>query len=260
MKLGLHPSHLPLGVMLDQDEKESRTPRERVHPVQPGRRLPLSGRRQGRRPGRLRRSRAGGPPEPRARDRRLGGAPGDRPRRSERHRGGRQVRRRLDGPDHRGRRGGVLRRPQLGPAAAPVLPTTPTPRASPTAPTRSGRNYVRHNNAAVIALSRSPEPDPAAEDPRPQRLVPEGRGLGLSVGQHPDARQVRRRAAPGDGAALPGLGSQAHSGRDVERSRTPRRRLLDVVGRPSPPRQPDHPRQGRARSGSLCPRTTTGRG
>ena len=41
-KLGLHPFHLPIGVDLTEDETGRADPHERLHPVQPRRRLPLS--------------------------------------------------------------------------------------------------------------------------------------------------------------------------------------------------------------------------
>ncbi len=72
-----------------------------------------------------------------------------------------------------------------------------------------GRNYMRHNNVAMMALSEGAEPDAVPEDARAQRLVPQGRGHRLPVGRHPDARQVRRRAAEGQGAALPRVGDEA---------------------------------------------------
>ena len=54
-KQGLHPFHLPIGVDLTQDEHGRGHPRQRVHPLRPGRRVPVPGRRQVRRPGDLRR-------------------------------------------------------------------------------------------------------------------------------------------------------------------------------------------------------------
>ena len=56
-QLGLHPSHLPIGVMLDQDAAGEPMPEQPLHPLRPGRRLPVPGRGQSRRPGRVRRSR-----------------------------------------------------------------------------------------------------------------------------------------------------------------------------------------------------------
>ena len=42
-KQGLHPFHLPIGVNLTQDEHGRATPRSVLHPLQPGRRLPVPG-------------------------------------------------------------------------------------------------------------------------------------------------------------------------------------------------------------------------
>ena len=66
-KLGLHPSHLPIGVMLDQDDDGNAVHTSTLHPVRPRRRLPVPGGRQGRRADRRGRPRAGAP-QPRARD------------------------------------------------------------------------------------------------------------------------------------------------------------------------------------------------
>ena len=70
LKLGLHPSHLPLGVLLDQDEHGGALPPTRCrYPLQPGRRLSLPREWQGRRADGLRGSGAR-QPEPDASDRR----------------------------------------------------------------------------------------------------------------------------------------------------------------------------------------------
>ena len=53
-----------------------------------------------------------------------------------------------------------------------------------------GRNYMRHNNLALIAFSRN-QPDGLPENAGPQRLLRSQRALGVPDGQHPDARQVR---------------------------------------------------------------------
>ena len=52
-QLGLHPFHLPIGVILDQDGNGEAS-RQPLHSLRPRRRLPVPGGRQGRRPGRLR--------------------------------------------------------------------------------------------------------------------------------------------------------------------------------------------------------------
>ena len=65
-KQGLHPFHLPIGVDLTPGRAGPGHPRQRLHPLRPGRRLPLPGARQVRRPGDLRRPGAG------ARQRRAG--------------------------------------------------------------------------------------------------------------------------------------------------------------------------------------------
>ena len=54
-----------------------------------------------------------------------------------------------------------------------------------------GRNYMRHNNLALIAFSREPNPTVFAEDAGPQRLLRSRRALAVPDGPHPDARQVR---------------------------------------------------------------------
>ena len=94
VKLGLHPSHLPVGVLLDQDARESGFA------------------------GRLCRSRAWRAPEPRARHRCEGRPARDRHLRPAGQRGRRHDGRRLRGAVLGGRRRGVVRRSQLG--AAPV--------------------------------------------------------------------------------------------------------------------------------------------
>ena len=54
-KLGLHPFHLPIGVKLDEDGARRPFADQRLHPLQPGRWLPVPGERQGRLAGDLRR-------------------------------------------------------------------------------------------------------------------------------------------------------------------------------------------------------------
>ena len=54
-----------------------------------------------------------------------------------------------------------------------------------------GRNYLRHNNLALIAFSREPNPTVVPENAGPQRLLRSRRALAIPDGQYPDARQVR---------------------------------------------------------------------
>ena len=62
-----------------------------------------------------------------------------------------------------------------------------------------GRNYMRHNNATVLAISRTPEPHAVPEDAGAERLLSRpraepGQRMGVPARPHPDGRQVRRRA------------------------------------------------------------------
>ena len=136
--LGLHPSHLPIGVMLDQDADGEPLPEQPVHPLRPRRRLPVPRRRQGRRPGRRASIRRWPHPQPRARHQRQGRAARDRRQPA--------VRSPRSSP-----RSATAPRP-ASPATSSwcraarstrrccccARPTTPTRPAWPTAPTRSG--------------------------------------------------------------------------------------------------------------------------
>ena len=138
--------------------------------------------------------------------------------------GGHHARGRLDRRLQRRRRRGRLRRGQLRGAAA-ALGQRP-------APARAGQQLRRRRPALHAAQQpgadggvEGAEPDPVPEDPRPPRLVPGSRRLGLPARRHPDARQVRRRADPQRRTAL---GRQGVAGDAVRGARPPRRRLLAV--------------------------------
>ena len=91
--------------MLDQDGERRGEPGEPLHPLRPRRRLPVPRGRQGRRPGRVRRSGAR-PPQRRPRHQRLGRAARDRRHRAPGHRRGGDARRRVRGHVLRRHRGG----------------------------------------------------------------------------------------------------------------------------------------------------------
>ena len=117
----------------------------------------------------------------------------DRRRRPHRHRRRRRARRRAT---ERFSADIVVvspRRGQLRQAPARARRTTGTRTASPTARTRSGRNYMFHNSRAFLALSSEENPTRLPEDARPQRLLLRRRRLRLPDGQHPDGRQVNAR-------------------------------------------------------------------
>ena len=61
-----------------------------------------------------------------------------------------------------------------------------------------GRNYMFHNCKAVVALSKEPQRHRLPEDPRDQRLLPRRRPTTMAGRQHPDGRQVERRAMKGE--------------------------------------------------------------
>ena len=208
-RLGLHPSHLPIGVMLDQDEQRRRRPHQPVHPLRPRRRLPVPRRRQGRRPDRLRRPGPGSAPD------NLDLVHHAKVERLETDDAGRQVTAVVatlaDGSEsailrrrRRGRLCGALNSALLLLRSA----NDAHPNGLANGSDQVGRNYMRHNNLALMALSKEPNPTQLPEDAGAQRLVPEGRRLGLPVGRHPDARQVRRRAASGQGAPPGQWGAQ----------------------------------------------------
>ena len=136
-KLGLHPSHLPIGVMLDQDEHGDAVAHEPVHPLRSRRRLPVPRRRQGRRADRVRRPGARAP-ERRPHDQRAASS-GSRPTPA----GGRSPRwsrRSADGTEARVSGDvvvvscGAL---ELGAAAAALGQRRAPATGWPTAPTRS---------------------------------------------------------------------------------------------------------------------------
>ena len=85
-----------------------------------------------------------------------------------------------------------------------------------------GRNYMFHNSAAVLALSKEREPDALPEDARAQRLLLRHRGLRVPDGQHPDGREVLGGHVPRREAAA----DEARAGLDAARRRASRDRLL----------------------------------
>ena len=54
-----------------------------------------------------------------------------------------------------------------------------------------GRNYLRHNNLALIAFSREPNPTVFQKTLALNDFYGPGERLAVPDGQHPDARQVR---------------------------------------------------------------------
>ena len=120
-----------------QDDARPGHPRQRLHPLRPGRRVPLPGRRQVRRPGDLRRPGAGAR-QRRAGDQRPRAAAGDRPDRPHGHRGRRRARRRRRPVAlQRRHRRGRLRRGELRRRCCCARPTTGTRTGWPTARTWS---------------------------------------------------------------------------------------------------------------------------
>ncbi len=132
-KLGLHPFHLPIGVNLQEVEPGRARPGECVHPLRPGRWLPMPAERKIGLAGHLRGSGAL-PGQRHTGDRRPRAAPGDRRLRTQRHRGRHNLGRRHRDHVHRRHRGRRLRRGELRRPAAEISPTTATPTGWPTAP------------------------------------------------------------------------------------------------------------------------------
>ena len=153
--------------------RRRRRAHEHVHPLRPRRRLPVPGGRQGRRADRRGRSGARAP-QRRARTQRQGGAARDRRRRDARS--PRWWSTLADGSEARFSGDvvvvscGAL---ELG--AAPAASANDThPNGLANGSDQVGRNYMRHNNAAMMALSKEPNPTRLPEDARAQRLVPQG--------------------------------------------------------------------------------------
>ena len=73
-----------------------------------------------------------------------------------------------------------------------------------------GRHYMCHNNSAMLAISKTAEPDRVSEDHRPERFLPPICGVGVSHGPHFDDRQAGFGIAAGRRAGLcPGLALDA---------------------------------------------------
>ncbi len=78
-----------------------------------------------------------------------------------------------------------------------------------------GRNYMRHNNTTVLAISKDPNPTQFQKTLGPQRLLSRPRPqpaerLGIPPRPYPDGRQIRRDADRGGGlAGLPAMAADA---------------------------------------------------
>jgi hypothetical protein len=104
-----------------------------------------------------------------------------------------------------------------------------------------GRHYMAHQNSALLAISKEPNPTKFQKDARPERLLRALGRLRLPARSHPDARQVRRRGAQGRRAAV-------HAEVHARLRRQARGRFLADVRRPPEPRQPrDVERNGQIR-------------
>ena len=83
-------------------------------------------------------------------------------------------------------------------------PTTGTPNGLANGSDVVGRHYMRHNNLALMAVSKEPNPTRVPEDARAERLVPRARTTGTtrwaasrcSASPTPSRSRARRRAGP----------------------------------------------------------------
>ena len=110
-----------------------------------------------------------------------------------------------------------------------------------------GRNYMRHNNVAMMALSKEPNPTPFQKTLALNDWYLKGEDTdypwgGIQMLGKSDGEQLQ-----GQGAALPRVGREAHAGAPGADDRAPQRRLLAVVGGPPAPRQPASPSAATAR-------------
>src|SRR4029450_10378255 len=109
-----------------------------------------------------------------------------------------------------------------------------------------GRHYMRHNNMALMAVSKEPNPTRFQKT-----LALNDWYLGADDWEYPlggiqmlgksDADQIHGGAP----RWAPALGRCRPPGHAVRGGGAPRRRLLAVRGGPSAAREPGHPRQGR---------------
>ena len=178
-------------------------PRQRLHPLRPGRRVPLPGQRQVRRPGDLRRPGAG------ARQRRAGhqrprAAAGDRRRPAARSPGRHRARRRA----RPSRFSADIVVVACGAVNSAVLLLRSANDKHPHGLANSsdvvGRHYMRHNNLALMAVSKEPNPTRFQKTLALQRLVPRARTTGTtrsaasrcSASPTPSRSAAARRAGP----------------------------------------------------------------
>ena len=84
----------------------------------------------------------------------------------------------------------LLRRGQLGQAAARLGRATRTRTASPTASDQVGRNYMFHNSQAVLALSKEENPTVFQKTLGLNDFYFGSGRLRVPAGEHPDGRQV----------------------------------------------------------------------
>ena len=228
------------------DRRDARSGRRRehgahqpVHPLRPGRRVPVPRQRQGRRPDGVRRSHARAR-QPRSRDERQGRPPRDRCEWTAGH-GRRGDHGRRFGSPLLGRcRRLVVRGTELVVAAAALRERRASERAGEPLRPGGAQLHAPQQRRVDGAVERT-EPDQFPEDARDERLVPEGRGLGLPVGRHPDARQVGWRAAPREDTAVSRVGQGPRAREQSRDDRAPRRRLLALVGGPAAPRRTGSP-------------------
>ena len=197
------------------------------------RRLPLPRPRQVRRRG-ARRAPGAAASQRHAADRRPGRQAEHQRRGHGRDRGRRRARRAAgDLPGRHRRR--LVRRRQLGQAAAALgqrqAPQRPGQRLGPGRP----QLHVPQQRGGAGDLQGA-EPDQVPEDARPERLLLRHARLRLSDGQHPDGRQVAGADVQGREADRGRAGADVHAGR----GRQARRRLLAVHRGPAQAGQPRH--------------------
>ena len=148
----------------------------------------------------------------------------DEPRRHRGHRSGRRTRRRDRDLPRRDRRG-LLRRRQLGPAAARVRKRQAPARAGQRVGPGGTQLHVPQQHRGARGLEGA-EPDPLPEDAGAQRLLLQRAGLRFPARRPADGRQVA-------GADVPGRKAHRQAGPDVlaRRAGQARRRLLAVAPR-----------------------------